>query len=81
MPQKSQIKINYDREIEKIDEAILACKKDFEDLLYKRHEMVARKFGVDVMELIDYISKNKNVPKEAVDIIATIAMKKRKHMK
>jgi len=67
----------YDREIKIIDEAILACKRDFEDLVYKRHEIIARRFGIDVMELINFIAKNGDVPQEAADIITAIAKKKK----
>jgi len=68
---------DYDKEIEKIDEAITACKRDFEELLYKRHEFIARKFGIDVMELIEFVSQSDDVPQEAVDIIVSIVKKKR----
>ena len=76
MLQSSQIQIDFDREIERIDEAIFACKRDFEDLVYKRHEFIARKFGMDIFELIDYIVKSNDVPQEAADLIVSIAMKK-----
>jgi len=68
---------DYDKEIEKIDEAISACKRDFEELLYKRHVFIARKFGIDVMDLIEYVSKSDDVPQEAVDLIVSIVKKKR----
>jgi len=81
MPHRSHIHINYDKEIERIDEAIIACKRDFEDLLFKRYEVIARKFGIDVMELIDYVSKSDDVPQEAVNIIVSIVKKKRQQLK
>jgi len=67
----------FDREIAIIDDAIRACKRDFEDLVYKRHEIIARKFGMDVLELINYIANDENVPQEAADLIASIAKKKK----
>ena len=81
MIKKSRVPIDYDREIERIDEAIVACKKDFEDLLYKRHEMIAKKFDIDVYELIDYIVKSNGVSQEAADIIVSIAARKREQSK
>ena len=80
MIKKIKRQVDYDREIERIDEAIIACKKDFEDLLYKRHEVIAKKFGMDVFELIDYITKSNEVSPEAAEIIVSIAAKKRKQL-
>ena len=82
MYRESQPQIDYDREIEKIDEAILACKRDFEDLVYKRHEFIAWKFGLDVIELMDYIVKSyDDVPQEAVDIIVSKIKKKTEQLR
>ena len=78
MTQKIRKQVDYDREIGRIDDAIIACKRDFEDLLYKRHEVIAKKFGMDVFELIDYITKSNEVSPEAAEIIISIAAKKRK---
>lgn len=80
MAQEIRRQVDYDKEIERIDEAIIACKRDFEDLLYKRHEVIAKKFGMDVFELIDYITKSNEVSPEAADIIVSIATKKRKQL-
>ena len=76
-----QAQFDFDREIALIDEALSACKRDFEDLVYKRYEFIARRFGIDVMELIDYIIKSSDVPREAVDVILSIAMKKKTNTK
>jgi len=81
MLQKSNTQTEFDeefnREIKIIDEAILACKRDFEDLIYRRHEVIARRFGIDVMELIEYVINDDEVPREAAEIIASIAKKKK----
>ena len=81
MLQKSQAQTDFDRELEKIDAAIIACKKDFEDLLLKRHEVIARKFGIGIMDLLESIAKEEDVPQEAMDIIISMAMKKRNNLK
>ena len=77
MSQEYKTQIDYDRELERIDEAIVICKRDFEDLIYKRHLYIARKFGIDVLQLLDYVTKNYDVPQEAADIIAAIAIRKK----
>jgi len=74
--QTNHVEAEFDSELGRIDEAILACKRDFEELVYKRHEYIARKFGIDVIELINYIAESGDVPREATDIIVSIAKKK-----
>ena len=78
MIRKSQAEIDYDKEIKKIDEALIACKKDFENLLYKRHVFIARKFNIDVLELISHIAKDGEIAQESVDMIVSIVNEKRK---
>jgi len=77
MSSKSQVGIDYDREIEIIDHALLACKRDFEELLYKRHVFIARKFNIDILELIDYLAMDGGVAKESVDMLISIVNRKR----
>jgi len=77
----SHTEVEFDSELKRIDEAILACKRDFEDLVYKRHEYIARKFGIDVIELIKYIAESGDVPHEAADIIVSIAKSKKEQLK
>ena len=81
MSKECEIEDDYDQEIKRVDKAIVALGKEMEDLLYKRHGLVAKKCGVDVLELMDYIVKNKSdkVHKGIVDVIENIV--KQRHEK
>jgi len=66
----------FNREVEIIDKALLACKKDFEELMYKRLEIMARRFRINVPDLVDCLLKADDVPKETAELISSIAKKK-----
>jgi len=75
MLQKSQIPIDYDREIGRVDNAIIALGKELEDLVYKRYELVAGKHNLNAEELIHYIVDNDLMPKDVTELIVS-AMEK-----
>ena len=71
-----EYEVEFNREVEIIDRALLACKKDFEDLMYKRLEIMARRFRIGVPELIDCLLKADDVPQETAQLISSIAKNK-----
>jgi len=75
MLQKSQIPIDYDREIGKIDKAIIALGKELEELVYKRYELVAGKHDLNADDLIQCIVENDLMPKDVTELIVS-AMEK-----
>ena len=77
---ENETQVDYDQKIKSIDKVIDTLSKELEDLLYKRHVLVAKMCGVNVLELIDYIEKNENdkASKDMVDVISSIVRKKYK---
>ena len=77
MSQKSNISVDYDKEIGRVDQAILALRKELEELVYKRYELIAHKHNINTHELMECIVEHDLVPKEVVEIINSAAEKKK----
>jgi hypothetical protein len=69
MLQKSYVQIDYDKEIKRIDKAISSLGNELEELVYKRYELVAQKYGLDLQELMEFIVDNGLMPKEVVELL------------
>jgi len=64
-----QTQIDYDKEVQRVDNAIIALGKELEDLVYKRYELIAQKHDLDTHDLIDCIADNELMPKEVTELI------------
>ena len=69
MLQQSYVQIDYDKEIGRVDKAIGALGNELEELVYKRYELIARKYGLDMRELMQFISENDLMPKEVMELV------------
>ena len=68
---KSYVNIDYDKEIGRVDKAIVALSNELEDLVYKRYELIARKHDLDAQELMACIVENDMMPKEVVEVLVS----------
>ena len=71
MSQNIHLPIDYDKEIGRVDKAIVALGNELEDLVCKRYELIAHKHGLDTRELIDCIVENDLMPKEVTALIVS----------
>jgi len=78
MLQKNHIPIDYDKEIGRVDKAIIALGKELEDLVYKRYELLAGKHDLNAKELIQYIVQNDLMPKDVTELIVSAMEKTQK---
>jgi len=69
MLQQSHMQIDYDKEIGRVDKAISALGNELEELVYKRYELVAQKYGLDMRDLIEFITDNDLMPKEVMELV------------
>jgi len=69
MLQESYAQIDYDKEIGRVDKAISALGSELEELVYKRYELVAQKYGLDMQDLIEFINDNNLMPKEVMELV------------
>ena len=69
MLQQSYVQIDYDKEIGRVDKAIGALGNELEELVYKRYVLIARKYGLDMRELMQFISENDLMPKEVMELV------------
>ena len=76
MTQRTQIDIDYDKEIGRVDMAIVALGAELEDLVYKRYELVARKHKLDAQELMNCIVENNLMSQEVIGVISSASMRK-----
>ena len=79
MSQKRYMQVDYDKEIGRVDKAILALRKELEDLVYKRYELIAQKHNINTDELMECIVEHDLIPKEVVDLINSAVEKKSEH--
>lgn len=77
MLQKSYAQIDYDKEIQRVDNAIGSLGNELEELVYKRYELVAQKHGLDLQELMEFIMDNGLIPKEIVELVKSAREKDR----
>ena len=80
MSQVTDTMVDYRKAIADIDKAIIALNNGQEDLLYLRHQMIARIYDMDEMELMGVLKKNEGISKEVVEIIGRVVDKKYKHL-
>ena len=71
MLHKSYIQIDYDKEIGRVDKAIIALSSELEELVYKRYELIAHKHDLNVQELMECIVENDLMPSEVVEIMVS----------
>jgi hypothetical protein len=69
MLQNSYVQIDFDREIGRVDKAIGSLGNELEELVYKRYELVARKHGLDMQELMEFVIENDLMPKEVMELV------------
>ena len=74
------MQIDYDKEIGRVDKAIIALSNELEELVYKRYELIAHKHNLNAQELMEYIVENDLMPREVVEIMVSALEKNaRKH--
>jgi len=71
------MQIDYDKEIGRVDKAIVALSNNLEDLVYKRYELIAQKHNLDINELVKCIVENNLVSKDVMELIVSALEKKK----
>ena len=74
---RARVHIDYDAEIKRVDNAIVALNNDLEDLVYKRYELIAKKYNLNMHDLMDFIIRNNLVSKDVIELIVSSLEKKR----
>ena len=70
--------VEFRRLIAEIDSALVALNNGQEELVFLRHQLIAREYDLDTLELIDVLKANEKISKDVVEIISRIVRKKYK---
>jgi len=77
LQEKDEI-VDYDKEVEFIDKAIVTHQKEIEELICKRYELIAKKTDLDMHEIIECLYESDLEPKEVMELIVAAIKDKRK---
>jgi len=76
MSQISKAVIDFDKELEVVDRAIVAREKEIEELICKRYELIAMKNDLEMQEVVECIFESNIDPNEVMELIVTAIKKK-----
>ena len=76
MSEENGISIEFDKEIEAVDRAIVAREKEIEELICKRYELIVQKNDLDMQEVIECLFESNINPKEIMELITDIKNRK-----
>jgi len=79
MTQTSNTPIDFDREVEAVDSAIVAHKREIEELISKRYELIAQKSDLDMQEVVECLFECDLDPKEVMEFIVAAKNRKLNH--
>jgi len=78
MPQINNASIDFDKEVEAVDRAIVTHEKEIEELISKRYELIAQKNDLDMQEVVECLFESDMEPKEVMELIVAAIKKKQK---
>jgi len=70
--------IDFDKEVEAVDRAIVTHEKEIEELISKRYELIAQKNDLDMQEVVECLFESEMEPKEVMELIVAAIKKKNK---
>ena len=81
MSQNVDIEMDLDKELDRIEEEIDSHNRIVENLIWRRSELLTKKQDMEVCELIDCIYEKGMTANEALEILNSVEIIKRKLMK
>ena len=78
MSQMNNAPIDFDKEVEAVDRAIVTHEKEIEELISKRYELIAQKNDLDMQEVVECLFESEMEPKEVMELIVAAIKKKNK---